>query len=195
METWRDVKDYEGFYQVSNFGNIRSVRREVASPIRNNKTIHRKGKLISVKPRKTGYCNVCLYKYGFGKFFPVHRLVAIAFIDNTENKPFINHIDANPSNNKIDNLEWCTQSENIKHAFNLGRKKPPSYFCLRQFGKDNPTSVKILQLDKSGNLVREWDCINDVQRALGFSRPNICKCAKNKIKTAYGYIWRYNEAS
>jgi hypothetical protein len=191
IETWKDVKDYEGFYQVSNFGNIRSVRREVKSPIRNNITIHRKGKLISAKPGKTGYCKVCLHKYGFGKFFPVHRLVAIAFIDNTESKPFINHIDGNPSNNNVENLEWCTQSENILHAYKIGSKKAPDYFYLKQVGKESPTAISIIQKDSTGNFIRKWDCINDVQRELGFNRPNICKCAKGKINTAYGFKWEY----
>ena len=115
-EIFKNIKGYKGHYQISNFGNVKSVR---------------KNRLLKLKKGtdKYKYYHICLYKYRIGKEISVHRLVAKAFIFNTDNKPEVNHKDGNKGNNKIDNLEWCTHKENFKHASkngllkNCGRKK------------------------------------------------------------------------
>lgn len=117
-EIWKDVPGYEGLYQVSNLGEVRSLPRYEKD--KNNKLYKRKGVILKQSKTTTGYWKVELCKNGTRKSLKVHRLVALAFIVNTFNKPFINHKDGNPLNNIVDNLEWCTQSENIQHAHDTG---------------------------------------------------------------------------
>lgn len=116
-EIWRDVVDYEGYYQVSNLGNVRSVDRTI--PHKLSGTCRRKGKIVAMHDTKV-YLNVSLCKYSKPKIYMVHRLVAQAFIPNLENKPHINHIDGNKQNNCVYNLEWVTPSENIQHSIQTG---------------------------------------------------------------------------
>lgn len=119
IEEWRDVPGYEGKYQVSNFGNVKTLNRTV---IGNNCSYMRKGKILNkYYGGRTGYYKVKLYN-GDGSFnsFPVHRLVAQSFLYNPESYPQINHRDGNPENNNVNNLEWCNNSINIKHAYDTG---------------------------------------------------------------------------
>ena len=113
-EEWRDVRGYEGLYQVSNLGNVKSL-----VGWNGHKYIQRE---LILKPSltTTGYYKVSLKKLKDRKEMRVHRLVAEAFIQNIESKPYINHIDGNPLNNVVDNLEWCTQAENVRHAVRIG---------------------------------------------------------------------------
>lgn len=119
LEVWKPVKGYEGFYEVSNFGNVRSLDRYVEQKQHSGTMFKRlyKGKLL--KPRKTnsGYFLVTLKS----KQVLVHRLVATAFIPNPDNKPCVNHIDSCRTNNHANNLEWVTQSENVQHGIKNGR--------------------------------------------------------------------------
>ena len=117
-EIWKDIKGYENGYQVSNYGNVRSLDRET---INKNGTIKRyKGKILSLGQNKNGYKFCCLHKSLNRKIGKVHQLVARAFVDNNEDKPEVNHLDGNKANNNAENLQWCTRSENIKHAYDTG---------------------------------------------------------------------------
>lgn len=107
-EIWLSVKGYEGLYEVSNIGNVRRVG----------------GKLLSPKPGKLGYKIVSLSMNGYFKKYLVHRLVAEAFITNPDDKPYVNHLDGNKANNRVDNLEWATPSENIQHAYDNELRTP-----------------------------------------------------------------------
>lgn len=122
MEVWKDIKGYEGLYQVSNLGQVRSLPREGRFSKRNHIhylkpdiTPHNKGEY------KTSYERVTLSKGGKTKRFSIHRLVAQAFIPNPENKPHINHIDCDGTHNWVENLEWVTHSENMLWCHKLGR--------------------------------------------------------------------------
>lgn len=121
-EIWHDIFGYEGLYQVSNFGRIKSVDRIIKNSGTKNGEYHVKGKIKNVSEYKSrgGYCGVTLYKNNVGKSYRVHRLVAQAFIPNPENKPEVNHKDGNKKNNCVDNLEWVTGKENTIHAWNTG---------------------------------------------------------------------------
>lgn len=112
-EIWKDVPEYEGLYQISNLGNIKSLSR------RNKNRINQE-KLMKLKLNSSGYYQVWLCKNNKDKGFFVHRLVALAFISNENNFPEVNHIDTVKINNTTSNLEWCTHSYNMKHANSLG---------------------------------------------------------------------------
>ena len=191
IEIWKDIPNYEGLYQVSNLGRVKSLKRKVKSPIRNNKFVFRKERMLKNYLGILGYYQISLRKNNQAKTFSVHRLVALAFIDNPNNYPIINHKDSNPSNNNVDNLEWCTQSHNIQYAYNNGRKKAPDFLYRSEYGKDNPASRQVRQFSLDGNIIKDWDCVTYIQNELGFNRPNICKCCRGKIPTAYGFKWQY----
>lgn len=116
-EIWKTIEDYPN-YQVSNLGRVKSLAREWIVGI-GNKRFHDE-MILKLHNKKRGYKDVCLFKNGKRKYYFVHRLVAQAFILNPENKPEPNHIDGNPSNNKVNNLEWVTKSENRLHAIHTG---------------------------------------------------------------------------
>ena len=173
-EKWRDIAEYEGIYQVSNMGNVRSLKREVNG-------VHIPPALL--KPSTYGrYYRVKLYKNGIGKMYMIHRLVAKAFIANHENKPQVNHKDGNRLNNTAANLEWCTQSENNKHAIrnNLNSIEP-------MLAK---TRKKVLQLDRHGFPIKEWESMSQAAKCLNIQVANISKCCAGLIETTGGYQWR-----
>lgn len=116
-EIWKNVNEYEELYQVSNLGNVKRIR------FINFRSNYLKNKLLKPIKHKNGYLVVGLTKNGKTKIKAIHRLVAQTFIDNPKNKKYVNHIDGNKQNNKVDNLEWCTPSENQKHAYKLGLQK------------------------------------------------------------------------
>ena len=163
-EEWRDIKGYEGLYQVSNLGKIRRLK-------------YGKCKILKLHSNGVGYINVDLCMNGKKITKKVHRLVAEAFIPNPDNKPQVNHIDGNKQNNKVDNLEFCTLIENQQHA--LKNK-------LR-------TTKEILQCDLEGNVIKEWGCISECARQLNILNSNIVSCIKGRQKTAYGYKWKYKD--
>lgn len=174
-EMWKAVKGYEGLYDVSNFGRVRSLI--------NNKIL---------KPDIGLYKVVTLYKNKQRKRFYIHRLVAFSFIENKENKPMVNHIDGNKLNNNVSNLEWCTCQENNKHAFLKGLNKG-SYGMLGKTGKLNKKSKIVLQYDLDGNFIKEWYGLSEIERKLNISSTNIWACCKGKRKKSKGYIWKYKE--
>lgn len=190
-EIWKDIIGFEGYYQVSNFGRVKSLPRKVNSPIRNNKTIIRKERILKLGTLPLGYKQIRLQVGNLDETIRVHRLVAKHFIDNPKLFPIINHIDANPSNNHFKNLEWCTQSHNIKYAYDIGRKKTSPAFLIPKIGIDSPLSRSVNQFSLDGNFIKKWGFVSEIERTLGFSRPNICKCCRGKIKTAYGFKWEY----
>lgn len=206
-EIWKNIPNYEGLYQVSNLGNIRSLDKFSFTNNRFNK-MKRKVKGRILKPylnEKTGYLQIVLSNNKKQKTWLVHRLVAQTFISNLENKPQVNHIDGDKNNNNINNLEWCTCSENIKHAFinNLSHSnfKVQCGSNHHFFGKHHSTEAKqkmkeshykkVAQYDKNNNLIKIWDGIKQVQEKLNINNGNISECCKQKRKTAGGYIWRY----
>ena len=117
-EEWRDIPDYEGWYQVSNLGNVRSLDREIIYS--NGKVYKQKGRKLKSTLKKTGYYYVSLSKNNTKPKFDVHRLVAITFLENINNYNCINHIDGDKCNNNVSNLEWCSYSYNAKHALEIG---------------------------------------------------------------------------
>ena len=167
QEIWKDIKDYEGIYQVSNFGRIK------------NKT-----KILSPQISNCGYLRIILKN----KHYSVHRLVAETFIPNFKNKPQVNHIDGNKTNNSVTNLEWVTDSENQIHNYKNLQFKPS---MLNKKGKNHVASKNIYQFDKNNNFIKEWTSIVEASKTLNICACNITQCAKGDRKTAGGFIWKY----
>ena len=144
-------------------------------------------KFMTYKIMKDGYVRMELYKDKKPKMFNVHRIVAEVFIPNPLNKPFVNHKDGNKQNNHIDNLEWVTQKENIEHAFRTGlshyQEKNTGYKCK-----------KVNQYDLNMNLIKEWLCISQIYRELGYSRERITTHCKNN-KPYKNCFWKFNITS
>lgn len=131
-EIFKSLVNYENIYEISNFGRIKSLERYISFPNREWKQF--KPEVIrKTKLNNSGYEIINLSKNGKTTTKTIHRLVALNFIDNLENKPQINHKDMNKQNNNHTNLEWCTAQENIKHAFENGRKHPDSFIKKRKF--------------------------------------------------------------
>ena len=182
-EVFRDVLGYEGLYQVSNYGRVKSLeRKNIFYCGLRKKHLERptKEKILNYNKSNRGYLQVCLTKDGKSKTYTVHRLVAKAFLPNLKNKKQVNHIDGNKENNNIDNLEWVTSSENNKHAFITGLNKPHN---MR----------KVNQYDLQGNFIKQWNSITDFlkENNLNLKNSNITTCCKGKRKNAYGFIWKY----
>lgn len=182
QEVWKDVKGYEGIYQVSNLGKVKSLERYQKDKSQRNR--HYKERILKLMKNKYGYLIVDLKKDGRRKASTVHRLVAVAFISNPENKPCINHIDGNKQNNSIQNLEWCTYHENLIHAFATGLKT-----C--KYGIEHHNHAEINQYDLQGNFIKLWYGFHEINRILGFNCANISACCSKRQHTAYGFIWRY----
>lgn len=177
-EIWKDIDGYDGLYQVSNMGRVR-VKDRVVKVVREVKY---KGHILSQSMDKDGYKLVHIH----GKTKKVHRLVAMAFIENPSNSPQINHKDLNKSNNNVNNLEWCTSAENNRHSYihNPDRGRGGT-----KFGK-NPNSRSVLQL-KDGVIIRKYDSMSRVQE-YGFNPGSVSKSVRSG-KPYNGYEWRYSQ--
>ena len=171
-EVWKDVKNYEGLYQISNLGNVKRV-----SSRKRLKPYNRKG-----------YIRVALSKDNIAKHMDIHRLVAEAFIPNPENKPEINHIDGDKSNNKVSNLEWCTRKENMNHAKNTGLWK-----MTDDMKKGLDQSKRTYQYDRNYNFIQSFKSAEEASRQLHINTGNLHSCCEGKRKTAGGYIWSYEK--
>ena len=159
----------------------------VYSSIRNYKIGLRK--ITPIVNPHNGYVYVRLVKDGKKFSKRLHRLVAEAFIPNPENKPQVNHKNGIKTDNRVENLEFCTASENNLHAFRVLHKKYVSP-NLGKFGKDNYCSKIILQI-KNNKIIKEFFGFHEAQRETKIFQGNICKCCRGERKTAGGYQWKY----
>lgn len=190
MEIWKDIKNYEGLYQVSNKGNVRSLPHVVKSSVcRSGKRLSQ-GRLLKQFITSNGYYKgVHLCKNNAVKTIMVHRLVAEAFCENNSEHNCVDHIDGNSQNNCSDNLRWCSHKENCN---NPHTKKKASIAKQGLFGVLSNRHKKVAQLDLKGNVIRVWDFVKQVEDAIGISRSSVSLCANGKLKTAGGYKWSYN---
>jgi len=181
-EVWKDIKGYEGLYQVSNLGRVKSLSRDgVKNQFRDIENI--------MIPNNTRYSRITLCNGIEKKQYSVHRLVAIAFISNPLNKKTVNHIDGNKNNNSLENLEWNTYSENLKHSFRiLGRD--PSKTQLGKKGILSHRSKRVVAYNLKGKLILAFECVRDVKKK-GFDRNAVSSCARGKVKEYKNLIWKY----
>lgn len=185
-EIWKDVKDYEEYYQVSNKGRLRSKDRITQN--RNGKII-KKGKILKCGTSK-GYKVTELIKNGKRKSFYLHRLIAREFIPNVENKPCINHIDCNRKNNDIRNLEWVTYKENTAHMIMLGRENKNEKWHDGIKKHIETLKKEIVRINLYTGEKKFYSYLNQV-REDGFNPANVCYACQGKYKTSKGYEWKY----
>ena len=176
FEEWKDVPRYEGFYQVSNLGNVRSVDRyiECRGAMR-----FQKGKMLRPHIGKFGYKQVILNNKGM-KLYKVHRLVAEAFIPNPDNLPQVNHKDENKINNNVENLEWCTCLYNLLY----------NDLHHRRNNKNNRKSISVVRM-QGDRVDAIYPSLNEAARKIGCSSGNISKCCRGIKNSAYGFQWKY----
>ena len=190
-EIWKDIVGYEGLYQVSNLGRIRSLDRYVNSAIKNSNKVIKKGKILKPNPNWNNYLQVHLSKNGKGKMSVVHRLVAQTFIPNPNNLPQVNHIDGNKFNNSIENLEWCTAKENINHSWKLGLSKSYQHTKGKLTDYSKSLCKKVSQYDLNGNLLNVYNSISEASKNSPCCISDISNCCNNKRKTSHNFIWKY----
>ena len=173
---WKDIKGYEGLYQVSNLGKIKSL----------NYNHTNKEKIRKLDVSNKGYLSVLFCNDKGKKKYTVHRLVAEAFIPNPNSLPQVNHIDGNKTNNRVDNLEWCTNGYNEKHAYKLGLKS-------KNCGSKNGMAKSVLQFDLNNNFINEYKTIEEAHRKTKIAVNTIIRSCKNKTKRHNKYIFKYKE--
>jgi len=186
MIIWKPVKGYEGLYEVSNNGLIRTVEREYKSgEYRHIMVLPQK--LMSFKTDKDGYYYLGLRKNKVRKFKRVNRIVCESFHPNPENKPLVNHKDGNKQNNDESNVEWNTISENELHSYRVLGKIPTKPWEGKK-EKLNPSSKPLYQYDLDGNLIKEWESFQLAEDS-GFNRRAMRLVLMKKNKHHRGFFW------
>ena len=189
QEIWKSIEGYEGKYEISSLGRVKSLS--------DNKG--RKRELI-LKPKigKQGYLYLNLWANSKGRAKKIHRLVAEAFLPNPEGKETVNHKNCVKTDNRLENLEWTTWSENTKHASAHGRMRNQygeNNSMYGRHGKDNPCSKEIIQKTLDGAVVAVWENSVIAADRLCFCRHSLTRCARGERKSAYGYLWEYKEGA
>ena len=174
IEEWKDVPGYEGLYQVSNTGRVKSLN------------YHNTGEDNYMKPEKLkrGYLRVGLSKNNKRVRFLVHRLVAEAFIPNPHNLPQINHKDENPENNSVDNLEWCNAKYNANYGNRANRISQTMIDTL-------PSRKSVIMYDINDSPIRTFPSVSEASRFIGAPVRNISACCNGKRHTCLGYKWKF----
>lgn len=177
-EVWKDIEGYEGLYQVSNLGRVKSLDRVIMR--KKQGAIFKKGTILKPMEYK-GYQYVFLCKDNKQRSIKIHRLVAKAFLHNPDKLPEVNHKDENKQNNRVDNLEWCNHKYNMNYGTWIDRRRDnfDYSYCYK----------RVNQYDLNGNFIKTWSNIALAQRELKIC--HISDCCNGKRKTAGKYIWEY----
>jgi len=165
---FKQIEDFPNYY-VSKCGKVYSKKRNIILKSKNDGRGYFK---VNIKSTSTS----------------VHRLVALTWISNLENKPEVNHINGIRNDNRVENLEWNTRLENQQHSW---RELKRVGSLKNKFGKNHPKSKKVVQYDLDGNLIKTWDSIIDIEKNLNINSGNICSVCKGNYKTAGGFKWKY----
>ena len=173
QEEWKDVIGYEGLYQVSNFGNVKTLK-------------YGKEKILKPGKNSHGYLQVNLYKNGKLETCKVHRLVALAFMGLPIDEDYysVNHIDENKTNNKLENLQYCTHEYNNNYGSRIEKTRK----ALINYPK---FSKPVIGINLINGLIVEFPSTCEAERVMNIKRSNICQCCKGKRKSAGGYRWFY----
>jgi len=171
-EIWKDIPEYEGLYQVSNMGRVKGVYRRVRT--KNNGYRIQKEIIYNIRANKTGYLRARLCNNGVNKKFCVHRLVMLAFHGPSDLE--VNHIDGNKKNNCEWNLEYCTDKENKRHAYE---------------NELYTNCTPVIQYDINNKYISRYRSAAEAKRKTGIFSENILACCKGKSKTSGGFVWKY----
>lgn len=175
---WVDVVGFEGYYKISNRGSVLSVAS---------------GELRKLTLNRGGYYHLTIHKKGHNKNITVHRLVATGFIPNPFNLPAINHKNGIKTDNRVENLEWCTYQENTLHAMSMGLKKNRTSESFTQEERDSIAirkSKPILQIDRSGRIIGKFDSMKLAAKMVGKSAWAIYQ-ARYMRRLCAGFYWKH----
>lgn len=178
QEVWKDIEGYEGLYQISNCGRVKSL----------NYRRHGYPQILVPKENNSGRLWIELARDREKRCFLIHRLVAQAFIPNPNGYAEINHKDENPHNNVADNLEWCNRQYNVSYYYQR-HPNGPTKCCSERYG--NRKKLPIEQRSADGVVVRIWKNSREIFLETGMSDWSISECCRGNRNTAYGYYWQY----
>lgn len=196
IEVWKPVNAFEGYYEVSSFGNVRSVSRTIT----HNDGVKRsfKQKRMTQKVNERGYLSVGLNKENVQFTFMAHNLVAMAFIENPDSKPIVNHKDLNKNNNHKDNLEWVTHAENIQHAFDNGAvtiHRGEKNHMHGRFNELNHYSKPVYQFSfETKTLIKSYPSAREAGRQLSANYKLISECCQGYRNTHKGFAWSFDSS-
>lgn len=190
-EIWRDIDDYIGLYQVSNMGRVKSVERVIWDNRGYYKTVPER--ILKAGKINGGYMQVGLCKEGKTKKYLVHQLVASAFVENPEGYKEINHISEDKTNNKAENLEWCSRSYNVNYGTRNNRMAEKLRGMKQSEEQIKKKSRPVLGINKVSGLIVEFNSAREASRQLVINQSSIWECCQGKRKSAGGYTWHYVE--
>lgn len=176
-EIWKPIKKFEGYYEISNLGNIRSIERTIIT--KNNVQRIVKSKQLKLSVNEHGYLITTIRINNVPYNLKIHRIVAQTFIPNPDNKKTVNHIDCNKLNNAVSNLEWSTHSENIQHAYDNNLNYSDSQYKA------------VLQYSKQGEFIQEYKSISEAKKTLKIKGNHISDVCNGRMKSAYGSTWKF----
>lgn len=189
-EVWKSIKGFEGLYEVSNMCRVKSLTRMVRGSYGSQRPIEEK--ILRQYVRTDGYYTLMLSKESKNKRFVTHRLIAEAFIENSDGFPFVNHINGIKTDNRIENLEWCTGSGNMRHAYDIG-------LINRELLKENgmKASLKrrkiVEQYSLEGKLIAVFESHKTAGNKTNIFPSSISQCCSGKNKTAGGFVWKHTD--
>jgi hypothetical protein len=191
-EIWKDIPSFEGRYQVSSNGRVKSLGRFISNKYN---SYYKEGKILSNSTDKDGYKFIIIRQGGIHKNLRINRIVLMAFVRMPVEKELAMHLDDNPANNALSNLMWGTSSMNALDAYAKGRRKS----CipgLGRKGKLHKRARTIIMMDKLGNVINTFECAREASEFVGVgpNGSNIGAACRNYYKnnqTAYGYKWKF----